>query len=241
MDPANPQDPNVAVQQQNIEVETSEKSNVQKRFDEMTAEKYALQKQVQDLTASMAEMLKAQTEARAQAQVKQVEATPQMPALPEGTDPAIAKLFAWQQEQIQKMQRESQAQTQQLFWQMQNQLDQGQVNSKYQHLPDEVRRDAANRLTGLKQRFGDAATLDDAMGLAFWEWQKKNGAQQQARAFNGMNGPMHVQTYAPNAPQTQTQSTGLTPPTQDPNWDNYDTDTQVKLTDAWVKKGGKLL
>lgn len=240
MDPTNPTD-NTQVAQVNTEVETPDKSNVQKRFDEMTAEKYALQKQVQDLTASMAEIIKAQTEAtqRQQVQVKAPEA-PQMPSLPEGTDPALIKFFEYQNAQMKRMQEETQNQTQKLFWQMQNQLDQGSVNNKYANLPEEVRRDAANRLTGLKQRFGDAATIDDAMGLAHWEWMKKQGQGAAARAFNGMNGPMTVQTYGPNVSQ-QAPSSTLAPPTQDPNWDNYSNAEQIQRIEAWEKKGGRLL
>lgn len=212
-----------------VNQETLDKSNVQKRIDELTAEKHASAKQVEQLTETVALMLRKQTE---QAQVV---AAPVQEQIPEGLDPAIAQYL---KAQINSVKEEATKQSQQLFWQMQHQIDQQSVQAKYSHLPAEVLKDAAQRLTGLKQQYGNAATMDDAVGFAELAWYRKQAQQGRAQQFNGMNQPLSPQGGGLTPPQ---QSTNLVSPASLPNWDQLDLDTQVKLTDKWVAAGGKLL
>lgn len=233
MDPTNPENAvNPTGDGQQV---TPDESNVQKRINELTAEKYAAakaaeeaQKQVAQLAATVAEMT------RAQVQTKQ----PEAPAfeVPEGMDPALAKFFA---SQIEKVNKSAEERAQQMFWQLQNQLDQTQVASKHGNLPPEVLQDAANRLTGLKQRYGaQNVTMDDAVGIAFFEWSKKQGMTQQRQQYNAMGGPLQPMGSAPNANVPLTQQ--LASPASRPDWDTLPEHVQWKLIDEWEKKGGKL-
>lgn len=221
-------DPNVAMQ------ETPDKSNVQKRIDELTAEKKQAQalaeenqRQVSQLTQTVAELMKRQFEPAPK--VKEPE------PLPEGVDPGLAKFFL---DKMAQMQYDTKQQMQQLSWQMQNQYDQQQVGQKYSNLPPEVIKDAAGRFTNLKQQYGaDKVSMDDAIAVAYFQWHLKQQGQQRAQQFNQMGQPLMMQSAA----VPQQQSTGLVSPTSLPGWDDMDNATQNKLITEWEKKGGKLL
>ncbi len=215
------------------EKDASEKSSVQKRIDELTAEKYAYAKQIEQLTATVTDLIKTKTAEPAP------QAADPIASIPEGMDPGVAK---WLANQISETAKQSQARTEQLYWQMQHQLDQTQVASKYSNMPPEVVQDAARRFTGLKQRYGDAATMDDAVKLAFAEHALKQMQSGRSVAYNNMSQPLGMQSPMSNVSgQMQQQSTALTPPTQHPDWDRWDNDTQVKAVAVWESKGGRLL
>jgi hypothetical protein len=216
---------------QNIEVGESDKSNVQARIDQLTAEKYAKDEQLKAQAQQIADLVKS----IAQRQVEPAREVTQ--DLPDGIDPSVAKFF---QAQLAAQAKAIQANTEQLFWRTQHQLDQQNVNSKYAQMPEEVRQDAARRLTGMKQRYGDAATLEDAFKFAHYDWMLKQQTVNQAARFNGMGGPLGVQSSMPNIGGAQSQSTDLIPPSRDPKWDSYDLETQNKLVSEYEKKGGSL-
>lgn len=230
MDPTNPEqiavDPNAAQNQ-----ETLDKSNVQKRIDELTALRTAAEKRAESMEAQVAQLtqLVAQQMERQHAQP----VVPQQEQLPEGVDPSLAKFFL---DKFAKLQQESEVRTQNLFWQVQNQMDQTQVASKFGKLPPEVLQDAANRLTGLKRQYGERANMEDAVALAHWHYLQKHGNSAAAQAFNQMNQPLSIH----GQPIQPAQSTNLASPASMPNWDNLDYATQNRLIDEWEKKGGKL-
>ncbi len=216
----------------NVVQETPDQSNVQKRINELTAEKYAAQKmaeqqadQVAQLTKTVAAMMERQNAA--------VQQLPQQEQVPEGLDPAIAKFLS---DKLSAAQKESEARTQQLYWQMQHQMDQQQVTQKYSNLPTAVLQDAAKRLTALKQRYGDVASMDDAIALAHFEHFKKQGQVSAAQQFNQMGQPLSMQS----GPASQ-QSTNMASPASLPNWNALDLVTQNRLIDEWEKKGGSLI
>lgn len=228
MDPTNPNqvDPN----QPQLQETPEDKSNVQKRIDEITAERRAAEKraeeysaQVAQLTATVAKMLETQHVAPKQ----------QEPQIPEGVDPNLAKFFM---AQIESVKAEAKKNAEQAFWQMQHQLDQRDVNSQYAHLPEDIRKDAANRLTGLKQAY-PGATMEDAMAIAYWNAAKKQGMQQQAQQFNRMAQPLIPQGGLPQPQMTNT----LVSPASRPDWDSLPEHVQWKLIDEYTAKGGKLM
>lgn len=238
MDPTNPQEQVVIPNESNTQQtqETLEKSNVQARIDELTAMRKAAEqraeenaRQVAQLTATVAQMLERQNAAQVvQQPIEEV---------PEGVDPNVAKFFS---AKLEKMQKQYETQTQQMIWQIQNQVNEQQVAQKYAHLPPEVIQDAAGRLTALKSRYGQSATMDDAVALAHFAWAQKQAQAGRAQQYNQMSQPM-MQHGAPPNVQSGAQSTNLMSPASLPNWDSLDTKTQNKLIDEWEKKGGKLL
>jgi hypothetical protein len=239
-DPTSPEQlqlPNILDNQptaQNQEAAAPEKSNVQKRIDELTAERYAMQKQVETMMAANADLVKKLTE-----QTKAPTPTPEpdpLAELPEGTDPALIRIFQAQQKQMRAMEESVKNQTQQLYWQMQHQMDQRDVQSKYAHLPPDVQADAARRLTGLKQTYGQSATMDDAIKISLGEYAMKQMAQGRAASFNQMAGPL----AAPSSPTLPNLPTALAPPTQRSDWDQLDWRLQNALLDEYQKKGGKI-
>lgn len=212
--------------------EASEKSGVQKRIDELTAEKYAYAKQLQEMTATVTELMKQKT--------APVIAEPQQSAIPEGLDPGVAKWLMDQQKAQEKSTQAMVAETQKMYWQMQHQLDQNNVNQKHAGMPQEVRDDAARRLTGLKQRYPDA-NLDDAVKLAFADYAMKQMAAGKAVDFNNMNRALSAQGGSlPLGGGTQSSGNSLVPPTQLSNWDSLDLASQNKLISEYEKKGGSL-
>lgn len=220
--------------------ETLDKSNVQKRIDELTAARYAAEK-----AASEAQAQLAQTTAALAARLAAENAAAQQKVAPEATLPddatpaQVAKFFT---ERMERMQKEQEQRTQQMYWQMQNQMDQQQVAAKFAHLPEQVRLDAANRLTALKQRYGDAATMEDAVAIAFYKAAQVNGAQQRQNQFNQMGQPMAPHgTFAPVITDGSQQSTNLASPASRADWDSLDLATQNKLITEWEKKGGRLM
>lgn len=209
-----------------------DKSAVQKRIDEITAERRAAEKraeeygnQVAQLTATVAKMIEQQHVTKQPAI--------QEPQLPEGVDPNLAKFFLTQ---IDSVKKSAQEQAQQMYWQMQHQLDQRDVNSQYAHLSEDIRKDAASRLTGLKQRV-PGATMEDAVAIAFYEAAKKQGMQQQAQQFNRMSQPLMPQSGMPQPQQTNS----LASPASRPDWDSLPEHVQWKLIDEYTAKGGKLM
>lgn len=226
MEPTTPTDNNPNQLQETPE----DKSNVQSRIDQLVAEREAERKraeeatnQVAQLTATVAKMIESQAKPVAQPQEQ----------LPEGVDPSLAKFFM---AQIESVKKSAQEQAQQMFWQMQHQLDQRDVNSQYAHLPEDIRKDAASRLTGLKQQY-PGATMEDAMALAYWNAAKKAGMQNQAQQFNRIGQPMTMQSPMPQPQQTNT----LVSPASRPDWDSLPEQVQWKLIDEYTAKGGKLM
>lgn len=214
-----------------VEQDALEKSNVQKRIDELTAEKYAMAEQVKALSSTVQELTK---KALAPAEVKQTDPTID---IPEGMDPGVAKFL---QAQIDRVSKDAQMRTEQLYWQMQHQIDQTQVSAKYGHLPSEVVTDAAKRLTGLKQQYGNGATMEDAIKFAHYDYLMKQSRSGNAAAFNQLSQPMGMQSSMPNVGGAAQQSTTLAPPTQRSDWDRLDLHTQNRLIDEYEKKGGRL-
>jgi hypothetical protein len=227
MDPTNPDVTNQTIDPAAQSQETLDKSNVQKRIDELTAEKHTYARQVEQLTATVAEMLKAQNEQR-----QVVQQAPAQEQIPEGLDPAVAKFLT---DQLKKTQEATIAQTQQLYWQLQHQMDSAQVSTKYAHLPPEVVTDAAQRYTALKQRYGGAATMDDAVALAHFAWAQKQGARSAVNQFNQMGQPIMQQ----GAPMQSQQSASLVSPASLPQWESWTEDQRIKAIDEWEKKGGR--
>lgn len=229
MDITNPLEAAIQTDNQpNKEQEAPKPDAVQARINELTAEKYAKDEQIKQLSNTVADLVRRSTE-QVQMQ-KQHE-----PEVPEGVDPGMAK---WLLSQIQAVQKTAQETTEQMYWRMQHQMDQQNVASRYSTLPVEVQQDAARRLTGLKQRYGEQATMDDAIKLSLGEYAMKQMGQGQARAFNNMNTPITAQSGLPNiTPQSQ----ALVPPTQRPDWNRLTIDQQVKLVDEFEAKGGRLL
>lgn len=230
MDPTNPiegqTNPTAEVTQ-----ETPVKSNVQSRIDEITAEKHAYAKQVEQLTATVAALMQRENEARAQVQAPQ----PQAPKIPEGVDPNMAQFFM---DQFKAMQAEQEKRTQQMYWQLQNQYDQSNVQQKYSNLPTEVLKDAANRLTALKQQYGQNVNMDDAVAIAHFEYFKRQGQVIRQQQYNQMAGPMGMQSPLP---QHQTQSNQLVSPASLPDWDNLPDAEKWRRIDEYEKKGGRLM
>lgn len=208
--------------------ETPDKSSVQKRIDELTAEKYAYAKQVEAMQNTVNELIKAQTAPKPVAQ-KEAE-------IPEGLDPGVAKWLMAQQKETAQM---IQANTERMYWQMQNQLDQQQVSQKNAGLPPSVLNAAANKLTGLRQRYGDAANMDDAVKFALAEHVMSQMAAGKAIDFNNMNRALSPQGGSLPSPNGGGSNT-LVPPTQLPNWESMDLQTQNKLISEYEKKGGSL-
>lgn len=207
------------------------KDNVQKRIDELTAEKYAAakaaeeaQRQVAQLTALVAQQMERQVAAQP---------VPQQEQLPEGVDPTLAKFF---EAKISRLEEEYKKRTEQMIWQVQNQVAQQTVDNQYSHVPPEVRRDAAARLTNLRMQYGEKASMDDAMAVAYWQWQKSQGQTQRAQQFNQMGQPLPMQA-APQMPQAQQ---GMQSPAMRPDWDTLDWRDQARLIDEWEKKGGRI-
>lgn len=232
MDDTNPQVENTPVTEAQGELD---KSNVQKRIDQITAEKYDAQKRAEELAAQVANLtalVAKQLEAKAAPVVQQAEEQ-----LPDDATPAMVAKYLQKKhdQQIAEMTK----QTQQMMWQMQNQLDTQRVNSEFAHLPPEVRQDGAARYTALKQRFGEQnVSARDAMALAFFEWQEKQRGRNAAQQFNQMGQPINVQGVPSNAGTPA----NLVPPTQLPNWNQIkDTPQGWKLIDEYERKGGRLM
>lgn len=206
------------------------KDNVQARINELTAEKYAAAKAAEEAQRQVAQL----TALVAQQMERQVAAQPvQQEQLPEGVDPNLAKFF---ESKFSRLEEEYKKRTEQMIWQVQNQVAQQTVDNQYAHVPPEVRRDAAARLTNLRMQYGEKASMDDAMAVAYWQWQKSQGQTQRAQQFNQMGQPLPMQA-APQMPQGTQQ---LQSPAMRPDWDSLDWRDQNRLMDEWEKKGGRI-
>lgn len=235
MDPTSPEVVGTEVTPADGTQATPDKSNVQARIDELTAEKNAERKRAEEAAAQVAQLTAV---VAAQMANQHAAATPvkQEPAfeVPEGMDPATAKFFATHIERAQKAAEEK---AQAMFWQIQHQMDQQNVAQQYSGLPPEVVQDAAKRLTGLKQQYGQGVTMEDAVAVAHFQWMKKQGKVAASNAFNQMPGPMAGHGAQP---PVQQPSTNLASPASHPDWDKWDNATQNAAITAWEKKGGSL-
>jgi hypothetical protein len=205
------------------------KDNVQKRIDELTAEKYAAAKAAEEAQRQVAQL----TALVAQQMERQVAAPPQQEQLPEGVDPNMAKFF---DSRLKSLEEEYKRRTDQMIWQMQNQIAQQTVDNQYAHVPPEVRRDAAARLTNLRMQYGEKVSMEDAMAVAHWQWLKSQGQQQRAQQYNNMGQPLPMQ----GAPQMPVQQAQMQSPAMRPDWDTLDYRDQNRLLDEWEKKGGRI-
>lgn len=229
MDPTSPgNESGDSVQSESDTQEQQHSPAVQARFNEITAEKKALEllaKQQQEQITALMRMN--------HTPVQQVP-VPQEETLPEGIDPGLAKFF---KQLVSSEVSKVAEQTQQLFHQVQSRVDQNDVNNQYGYLPEEVRKEANRIYSIMRQKYPDA-NMEDAIDKAIGMQQRQalaTGGQRQQ--FNTLPQGARVQGMPPG----NRQQTALIPPTQREDWDRLDWREQVRLTDEYVKKGGKLV
>lgn len=230
MDPTNPEN---EVPIQGNESEESEQApqkqhspELQARFNELTGQLKAQQEQVQELIRQNAELAR-------QALSKQPVNEP-VETLPEGVDPSLADFI---KKTVQATFAPIAQQNQQMFGQILSRQDMQMIETEYSGVDPEVKQEAARVYSIMKKKYPDAS-LEDAMDKATMIVARKRAASgDQRNAFNTLPGV--IRQGAPSAQSRQKPA--VTPPTQDPNWNNLDWREQAKRVREYEQKTGQPL